>query len=81
MSMDVLRYLASGVLVLVAISFACLFARLYFERPEPTHVDFREPEWAEYLDRSAIEHSQASRNIYLVITAISLLVALIMLPG
>lgn len=80
MSMDILRYLVSGVLVLVAISFAYLFARLYFEKSEPTPVDFREPEWAEYLDRSAIERSQESRNIYLAIAAISLLVAFIMLP-
>lgn len=80
MNVDVLRYLMSGVSVLVAIGFALRFIGLYFEKSEPTPVDFHEPEWAESIDRRYAARNQESRNTYLLIVAASLLIAFIIFP-
>lgn len=81
MNVDVFRYLLSGVLVLVAIGFSLRFIGLYFEKSEPTPIDFREPEWAESIDRSAAARNQGDRNTCLLMAAASLLIAFIIFPG
>lgn len=81
MSVDISAYFMSGIFVSVSIIFTFLFVRLYFGKSEPIPASFREPEWAEMLNKNAADRDQEKQTTYLLIAVTSLLITFITFPG